>query len=138
MINLYPEKCNLCGGQVIYTSNAIIYGREYGSGKCYYCTNCHAYVGTHVPRPKESLGILADANMRNQKIKCHAIFDELWKHEDTGKKRHKKRVEAYKWLAEQMNIDVSDCHFGYFSLDQLNEAYDILKEVKYSNGRSLL
>ena len=99
MINLYPEKCNLCGGQVIYTSNAIIYGREYGSGKCYYCTNCHAYVGTHVPRPKEALGILADANMRNQKIKCHAMFDELWKHEDTGKKRHKKRVEAYKWLA---------------------------------------
>ena len=94
MINLYPEKCNLCGGQVIYTSNAIIYGREYGSGKCYYCTNCHAYVGTHVPRPKEALGILADANMRNQKIKCHAMFDELWKHEDTGKKRHKKKSRS--------------------------------------------
>ena len=49
MIDKYPTVCNLCGGKVIYTSNARIYGKEYGSGKCYLCTNCGAYVGTHKP-----------------------------------------------------------------------------------------
>ena len=30
MIDKYPTVCNLCGGKVIYTSNARIYGKEYG------------------------------------------------------------------------------------------------------------
>lgn len=64
MIDLYPRKCNLCGGDVIYTSNSRIYGREYGSGKCYYCTKCHAYVGTHKPEPRKALGLLANPEMR--------------------------------------------------------------------------
>ena len=67
MIDKYPTVCNLCGGKVIYTSNARIYGKEYGSGKCYLCTNCGAYVGTHKPRPREALGLLADAKMRTGK-----------------------------------------------------------------------
>jgi len=80
MINLKPTKCNLCGGKVEYISNAAIYhGREYGSGKCYCCTECRAYVGTHKNRPKEALGILADAEMREWKIKCHDLFDAIWK-----------------------------------------------------------
>ena len=43
MINLYPKKCNLCGGDVIYMSNTNVYGREYGSGRCYFCLGCEAY-----------------------------------------------------------------------------------------------
>ena len=63
MINTQPEVCNLCGGKVIYTSNARVYhGREYGSGYCYLCLACGAYVGTHKPHPKEALGLLADEN----------------------------------------------------------------------------
>lgn len=64
----YPKICNICGGKVIYCSNAEIYGVEYGSGKCYLCTKCGAYVGTHKPRPKEALGLLADEQMRKGKI----------------------------------------------------------------------
>lgn len=60
-INLHPTVCNLCGGKVIFTSNGILYGgREFGSGKCYYCTLCHASVGTHEPEPDKAKGILAD------------------------------------------------------------------------------
>lgn len=96
MIDKYPTTCNLCGGKVIYTSNAQIYGKEYGSGKCYLCTSCGAYVGTHKPRPREALGLLADARMRAGKQMCHAIFDSKWK----GKpKAHKKRQDLYRWLA---------------------------------------
>lgn len=99
MVDLCPTICNLCGGSVVYISNSKIYGRKYGSGKCYYCTNCGAYVGTHKSRPKEALGILGNAEMREMKMKCHELFDRQWKNEKTSKKRHIARKKAYADLA---------------------------------------
>lgn len=116
-MNLKPKKCNICGGNVIYTKNSIIYGKEYGSGFCYFCEKCNAYVGTHKPRPKEALGILANAEMRKLKMKAHSIFDKL-----RGSKR-----EKYKRLAKLMNINEADCHFGYMDTHQLIKAINIMK-----------
>lgn len=130
-----PKICNICGGKVIYCSNARIYGKEYGSGFCYLCNNCGAYVGTHKPRPREALGLLADERMRTGKKMCHAIFDQFWK----GKpKSHKKRNDLYRWLANEMGIKTEDCHFGYFDIFQLRKAYKILfavknREMEYDN-----
>lgn len=53
----HPTVCNICGGKVSYVSNARVYGSRYGSGWCYLCESCGAYVGTHGPRPREALGI---------------------------------------------------------------------------------
>ena len=125
MIDIHPTKCNICGGKVIYTSNAEVYGREYGSGYCYLCTDCGAYVGTHKPRPKNALGLLADKRMREGKKCCHALFDPLWQNKS---KAREERRKAYKWLADKMGIDPEDCHFGYFDLEQLIKAYRILAE----------
>ena len=125
---------------MIYTSNAQIYGKEYGSGKCYLCTSCGAYVGTHKPRPREALGLLADARMRTGKQMCHSIFDSKWK----GKpKAHKKRQDLYRWLAQRMDIPIDDCHFGYFDLTQLRKSYKILleskdQELKYDNNGNIV
>lgn len=125
--NLYPRVCNLCGGKVEYTFNAEIYGKEYGSGYCYLCRSCGAYVGTHKPRPREALGILADANMRKGKKMCHEIFDSKWK----GKpKARKKRADMYAWLARKLGIPLEECHFGYFDLLTLRRAYRILLTIK--------
>lgn len=121
MVDIQPQKCNLCGGKVVYVSNAKIYGRQYGSGYCYYCTSCDAYVGTHEPRPKEAMGILANKQMRDWKMKCHSLFDPLWKN------KRKKRGQLYSDLALQMGIPISQCHFGYFNLEDLKRAYEILK-----------
>lgn len=126
MIDLKPIKCNICGGTVIFTSNSRLYGREYGSGKMYYCTQCGAYVGTHKPRPEEALGILGNKEMRDMKMRCHALFDTKWKNEPTSRKRHVARKNAYRWLADKLEIPVDDCHFGYFNMDTLNKAYKIL------------
>ena len=125
MVELHPTVCNICGGKVVLISNAKIYGREYGSGLCYFCTKCGAYVGTHEPRPTEALGIRSNKEMRDMKIKCHDLFDAQWKNS-----RHKReaRNKAYSKLANKMHIKVSDCHFGYFDMEQLNIAYNILKE----------
>lgn len=116
----HPKKCNLCGGEVIFTDNSVVYGKKYGSGKCYLCLSCGAYVGTHKPRPKEALGLLADKEMRKMKIACHDLFDQLW---NTREERNKE----YKRLAKCMNIPVEECHFGYMDKKQLRQAYEILK-----------
>lgn len=127
MIDLHPTKCNICGGHVVFTSNAAIYGKEYGSGKCYLCQSCGAYTGTHRPRPKEALGLLADESMRKGKVLCHDLFDAMWK----GKRKaRKKRKDLYAWLADRMGIPVEECHFGYFDIHQLRRAYLILKTVQ--------
>ena len=128
-VNLQPTKCNICGGRVVYTSNADIYSKEYGSGKCYLCTTCQAYVGTHKPRPKEALGLLADPNMRKGKRMCHDIFDNKWQ-SLKGKQRSKVRREMYWWLSRQLEIDVADCHFGHFDIATLRRAYKILLEIE--------
>lgn len=125
MIDLYPKVCNLCGGPVEYISNAQIYGRQYGSGFCYRCRSCGAYVGTHKPQPRKALGILANTEMREWKQKCHNQFDPFWQeHKD----KQRRRKNLYIRLAGEMGIDVRDCHFGYFDLDQLKTAYRILEK----------
>ena len=118
-INLQPTTCNLCGGKVVFTNNKIIYGKPYGSGYIYFCIECGAYVGTHRPRPKVAMGILANAEMRKAKNLCHNLFDSLWNNQ-------KEREYYYKLLASKMGISPEDCHFGYFDMKQLNLAYSIL------------
>lgn len=127
-INLYPTRCNLCGGRVVYTTNDHIYGKKYGSGYCYLCTKCGAYVGTHIPRPREAFGILANSEMRNAKKICHDFFDNnFWR----GKNKSRtKRLNAYAEMAELLNIPVSECHFGYFDLPMLRKAYKAMLEMK--------
>ena len=54
------------------------------------------------------------------------------------KKAHKKRRDLYSWLAKQMSVPLEDCHFGYFTLGQLKQAYRILRQaasqkMKYDN-----
>ena len=123
MINLRPTVCNLCGGKVIYIENKEIYGSSYGSGYCYFCTQCHARVGTHIPCPLDAKGILADDKMREAKISCHRLFDLKWKNYPDAKRRRK---AAYLWLADQLDIEPEDCHFGFFDLNMLRKAYRVL------------
>ena len=126
-VDLFPKTCNICGGKVVYITNDKIYGKKYGSGYCYLCLNCHAMVGTHKPRPKEALGLLANDEMKKLKIACHEAFDTFWK----GKKNaHNKRNYLYALLAKDMNIPIDECHFGYFDLEQLKQAQKIISEWK--------
>lgn len=126
-INLFPRKCNICGGKVIYTKNDYVYGKQLGSGFCYFCTQCFAYVGTHKSRPKEALGLLADEQMRKGKMYCHEIFDSFWK----GKNKARyKRTRLYWYLADELGIPVEYAHFGYFDLDLLRKAYKVLLRWK--------
>lgn len=114
-----PSTCPFCGEEVNYASNAEIYGKEYGSGKCYLCRRCDAYTGTH-NGTDIALGILANKEMRELKKQCHSIFDNLWNN-------RKERNELYNKLAKLMNIDRRHCHFGHFDTEELKKALQILK-----------
>jgi len=128
MINLQPTECNICSGKVVYISNAKIYGKQFGSGYCYLCTDCKAYVGTHEPRPHEAYGILADEEMRELKKQCHSIFDPFWSNEEKSRYRRNKRHKLYKKLAQDMEIPEEECHFGYFDKDKLKKAMVIIRK----------
>ena len=128
MINLHPTVCNLCGGKVVFTSNSAIYGKEYGSGRCYLCTKCKAFVGTHEPQPDVAYGILSNSKMREAKKKLHAVFDPFW---DGKPNKNKLRSTLYYWLGEQMGIPPEESHFGYFDLPKLERAYQIMQSVKH-------
>lgn len=127
-------KCNLCGGKVIFTRNDRIYGKSYGSGFCYLCTQCGAYVGTHKYPKNAPLGILANARMRELKQTCHYFFDQQWK----GKKNSGyKRTQAYKQLAEKMGIPEEDCHFGYMDEPTLKRALRIILNRESKNEKNI-
>ena len=119
-----PKTCNICGGEVVLTSNAEIYGKEYGNGRCYLCTNCRAYVGTHKHEPDRALGTLADNETRQLRQKCHDLFDKLWLNSPNRKVA---RTHYYKWLSNKMNIEKEDCHFGYFDKEQCKKAISFLE-----------
>lgn len=119
-VNTHPYECNICGDSAVrFCSNAEIYGKQYGSGYCYYCPRCKSYVGTHKNNIREALGILANNNMREMKKKCHAIFDSHWSNK-------REREDLYLWLADEMGITKGSCHFGWFDMDLLKQAYQIL------------
>ena len=83
--------------------------------------------GTAARAAETRLGLLADSRMRKGKIMCHALFDALWR----GKpKARRKRDALYEWLAGQMGLPLADCHFGYFDLQQLRQAYRLLSDVQ--------
>lgn len=118
-MNHNPTECNLCGGNVEYVPNLVIYGKPFGSGFCYRCTQCHAYVGTYRHRPKMAMGILANKQMRKAKMVCHRLFDTKWRNQ-------KQRTACYRRLASELGIKVSECHFGYFDLATMRKAYALI------------
>lgn len=118
-----PTKCRYCGNPVVYTSNAEIYGKEYGNGKIYLCRKCRAYVGTH-PHSNKPLGTLADAELREYRKEAHFWFDKIWK-EPT---KIMTRWKAYDWLAKQLGLPKSKTHIGMFEKDICLKVIEISKK----------
>ena len=118
-----PKTCRYCGSEVVFTSNAEIYGKEYGNGKCFLCRNCGAYVGVHT-ETLTPLGTLANNELRKARNKAHAQFDKLWK------SKKMKRNEAYSWLANKMNLKKEDTHIALFEIEQCEKVVEIVKKFE--------
>ena len=116
-----PDICRYCGGRVRRGNSREIYAK--GSQKIYICTNCNAYVmchrGTNVP-----MGKLANAVLRLKRQETHGVFDKLWK-------KHKwQRDDAYRWLAESMDMAYGDTHIANFEMDDCALAIRLCREYE--------
>ena len=134
----YPELaglvCPYCGKKTELIDSAEIYhGKSFGW--MYICRACDAYVGCKTGT-KESLGRLANAELRRYKQKAHDVFDLIWKD------NHKNRTEAYAWLSQELGVDIDFTHMGMFDVDQCKKVIELstsfLMNVDKARYRQLL
>lgn len=99
-------------------------------GPTWVCVPCAAWVGCH-PGTTNALGRLANAELRAWKIKAHAAFDPLWqgKIRRDGCSKGKARRAGYKWLADQLGIDVGLCHIGFMSVEECQKVVEVCTAV---------
>lgn len=110
--------CPYCKSETRITSETEIYGREYKNRKVICCINfpnCDSYVGTH--DDGESLGRLANKELRHWKKKAHDKFDLLWKEKLID------RDSAYEKLADFLMIPDKYTHIGMFSEQTCKKVY---------------
>ncbi|WP_288365560.1 zinc-finger-containing protein [uncultured Marinobacter sp.] len=117
-----PTDCRYCGMDVKLVNHAEIYGREYGDWPyAYLCRNCSAYVGLH-PNTDLPLGTLADRYLRSARKVHKAYFQAL------QRKAGWTRKEAYTFLAGQMGLPLSECHWGWFEIEDCEKAGAICRD----------
>lgn len=113
--------CPYCRGLAALADSAEVYGRSYGM--IWICRPCGAYVGTHKgSKDHKPLGRLAKADLRAARIEAHRYFDEIWK---AG--HHKKRRDAYAWLAGQMGRELKKTHISWFDLYECQQVIKICR-----------
>jgi ssDNA-binding Zn-finger/Zn-ribbon topoisomerase 1 len=82
-------------------------------GKFYGCSAYPKCKGTHGAHPDgRPLGIPANKETKEARIRAHAAFDLLWKNGAMHRK------SAYAWLRNAMNLEPDACHIGSFDKDQ--------------------
>lgn len=107
--------CELKTGREVYPHRPDLYNI-----KMYECPNCHNRVGVHRGTTK-ALGCVPTPEIRQARMKVHALIDPLWK---SGKM---KRATLYKTISDKLGYPY---HTGNSkSLEELREVYKIGLEL---------
>ena len=127
MTDIYKGKiCPYCNKETEYVDSIIIYKKSYGM--IYLCRPCYAWVGVH-KGTDNSLGRLANAELRTWKKEAHKWFDGLWQSKmNQGFSKHEARFKAYKWLSEQLAIELDITHIGMFDVEQYKRLVELCKK----------
>lgn len=102
-----PSK--LVKGKIIYPHRKDLYYKYF-----YLCKSCNAYVGCH-QGTNTPYGTPVKAELRKLRNQAHKYFDKLWQ---SGLLT---RFEAYKQLANYMELHINDTHIGMFNEKQCEE-----------------
>lgn len=118
-------KCPYCGAEAHLKDASFIYHTTQSKkwGKVWVCDNfpeCNSYVGCH-EGTEIPLGRLANERLRTLKKEAHRQFDPIWK---SGLMS---RREAYKWLADMLNIPLDECHIGMFDIKMCQKVIHLCK-----------
>lgn len=107
------QPAELVTGQDVYPHRRDLWTKRFWA-----CDPCDARCGCH-GNTDQPLGRLANAELRQARMRAHAAFDPIWKR---GKKG---RSAAYKWLADQLGIEPKDCHIGMFDVETCGRVVSI-------------
>lgn len=119
-----PKACHCCGGPVKLTNNRDVYnGHSFGDWPYVYrCTQCQAYIGLH-PDTDLPLGVMAGRATVMARKEAKNAFLRL-----TGSRFHYDRSAAYAWLAKEMGISPTVCHFGMFDEQEAKRAGQVCRD----------
>ncbi|AAY53453.1 gp150 [Listeria phage P100] len=116
-----PTKCPLCQGNIKYTSNADLYGKEYGNGMCYMCTSCRASSGVVSLSSREPSSTISDKPMKILKKACYGLLDQA------SRSCHTDQDDIMEQLAVLMKVSVDDL-FNWLTKGELLKATAILSD----------
>lgn len=119
-----PVRCDACGSPRVHLQSRKLLGLR-TSGKwhlIWHCLDCLALVGCHegtdIP-----LGLMADVATRDARFRAHNALDPLWR----GRSRRMTRDEAYRWMANVLDIDYDRAHISMLTEAQCEI---VIAEVK--------
>ncbi len=99
--------------------------RKAFDGKLFFgCTKYPECYGTHSAHQETGMpmGIPADKETRQWRMKAHDAFDEFWQ------KRRMHRVRAYTMLAYAMGLSVDKTHISMFTKEQCQQVIKVCQE----------
>lgn len=114
-------RCGECGSPMILRNSK--FGLFYG---CSRYPDCKGTASAHQNSGKP-MGIPADQETKEWRVKAHEAFDKLWK--EWGYKRK----EAYKLLQTMMNLSEKEAHIAKFNKEQCQELIKKIEETYAAN-----
>jgi hypothetical protein len=123
----YCPYCNAKAKLLRQVDAGYPYQADYGP--TWTCVPCKAWVGCHANSTRHApLGRLADAELRQWKMKVHDVFDPLWqrKMRRDACNQFEARNAGYKWLAGEMGLEIKRCHVGEFDIEECKRAIEII------------
>ena len=127
-----PPICPYCGGDAKLVTGDVVYpGRfDLSAKRFWYCAGDDAWVGCH-GKTERPLGTMADKELRNARQAAHAQFDPLWQEKQRRENMPKFRARGrgYRWLAEQMQMPVRECHIAMMSAEQCARVMTICEPI---------
>jgi ssDNA-binding Zn-finger/Zn-ribbon topoisomerase 1 len=112
--------CPECGARMRLRSSRF--------GPFYSCEKFPECKGSHGAHPDGTpLGTPANKETKEWRMKAHDAFDSIWK--TAGVKNARKK--AYAFLAEQMDMLISDCHIGSFTQDECRTVIELCQDKSF-------
>ncbi len=117
--------CPDCGAPMVLRNSCF--------GKFYGCSRWPVCKATHGAHPNgDPLGIPADHETKQWRIKAHAAFDTLWNKKSS---RGRKRGKAYKWMQKAMGLTEAEAHIGRFDIAQCQKLIALVEKRKLAIQR---
>lgn len=118
--------CYYCRNKTEYVDSIEVYRESYGY--IFLCRPCKAWVNTHNQSQDQAFGFVAKKELRDLRHTAHGFYDPLWqKKVSQGASRKAAQSKAREWLAEQLNIEIVECHMGMFDNDQCRQVIELCK-----------